>query len=71
MITLTRLQGHQFILNANLILDVEARPDTFISLTTGDRIVVTESPDEVLRRVVAWEQAKHLVPHHPTASKGS
>lgn len=62
MIKLTRLSGEVFILNAELIRYVEARPDTFITLTDGDRIVVTESMDEVLRRAVAYQQAKHLMP---------
>ena len=62
MIKLTRLGGEQFILNADLIRYVEARPDTFITLTTGERIVITESMDEVLRRAVAYQQAKYLIP---------
>lgn len=62
MIKLTRLGGEAFILNAELIQYVEALPDTFITLTTGERLVVTESMDEVLRRAVAYQQAKHLVP---------
>jgi flagellar protein FlbD len=62
MIRLTRLGGEAFILNAELIQYVEARPDTFITLTTGERLVVAESMDEVLRRSVAYQQAKHLMP---------
>jgi flagellar protein FlbD len=62
MIRLTHLGGEPFILNADLIRYVEARPDTFITLTTGERLVVVESMDEVLRRAVAYQQAKHLIP---------
>ena len=62
MIKLTHLGGEAFILNADLIQYVEARPDTFITLTGGDRLVVAESMDEVLRRTVHYQQAKHLVP---------
>jgi len=62
MIKLTRLDGEVFVLNADLIQFVEARPDTFVSLTTGQRIVVAETMDEVLRRAVAYQQAKHLIP---------
>jgi len=62
MIKLTRLDGEVFLLNADLISYVEARPDTFITLTTGERMVVAESMDEVLRRTVAYQQAKHLMP---------
>lgn len=62
MIKLTRLGGEVFVLNADLIQYVEERPDTFITLTTGERIVVTEPMDEVLRRAVTYQQAKHLLP---------
>lgn len=62
MIKLTRLGGEAFVLNADLIQYVEQRPDTFITLTTGERIVVVESMDEVLRRAVTYQQAKHLLP---------
>ncbi len=62
MIRLTRLGGEPFILNAELICYVEARPDTFITLTTGERLVVEESMDEVLRRAVAYQQAKQMIP---------
>ena len=62
MIQLTRLGGEPFILNAELIQYVEARPDTFITLTTGERLVVAEAMDEVLRRAMVYQQAKHLVP---------
>jgi len=62
MIKLTRLDGEQFILNADLIQYVEARPDTFITLTTGERLVVKESMDEVLRQAIEYQQAKHTLP---------
>ncbi|MCR4414091.1 MAG: flagellar FlbD family protein [Thermoguttaceae bacterium] len=62
MIKLTHLSGEVFLLNADLIQYVEARPDTFITLTNGQRIVVAESMDEVLRRAVAYQQAKYLIP---------
>ncbi len=67
MIKLTRLDGEAFILNADLIRYVENRPDTFITLTTGERIVVTESMDDVVDRCVCYQQKKHYCPM-PTSS---
>ncbi|MBL8828294.1 MAG: flagellar FlbD family protein [Planctomycetaceae bacterium] len=68
MIKLTRLDGSQFLLNAELIRYVEARPDTFVSLTDGDRVVVRESMDEVMARAVDYQRSKFLIPapHMPT-----
>ncbi|MBW3598585.1 MAG: flagellar FlbD family protein [Planctomycetes bacterium] len=62
MIKLTHLNGDAFLLNAELIRYVEARPDTYITLTSGDRVVVQEEMEEVLHRTVAYQQNKHLVP---------
>jgi len=62
MIKLTRLGGEPFLLNADLIRYVEARPDTFITLLDGERVIVTESMDEVLRRTVVYQQIKRLIP---------
>lgn len=62
MIQLTRLDGEAFILNAELIRYVEKRPDTFITLTTNERLVVKESMDEVVRRAIDYQRAKHLFP---------
>ena len=62
MIKLTRLGGEEFVLNADLIRYIEARPDTFITLTIGDRVVVEESMDEVLRRSVEYQRSKQMIP---------
>ncbi|QDT00045.1 flagellar FlbD family protein [Adhaeretor mobilis] len=62
MIKLTRLDGEAFILNAELIKYVEQRPDTFITLVSNDRLVVAESPEEVLDRAVEYHRTKRLLP---------
>jgi uncharacterized protein YlzI (FlbEa/FlbD family) len=55
MITLHRL-GHAveaFHLNPDLIMTVEATPDTVITLTSGSKIVVAEPPERVVADVRA------------------
>lgn len=63
MIKLTRLDGKPFVLNADLIRYVEERPDTFVTLTSGERILVSESMDQVIELTVRYQQSKHLVPN--------
>ena len=41
-------------LNPDLILTIEAHPDTVVTFTTGTRLVVTETPDEVVAAVRQW-----------------
>jgi flagellar protein FlbD len=43
-----------FHLNPDLVLTVEANPDTVVVLTTGSRLVVTETPEEVADAVRSW-----------------
>jgi len=62
MIRLTRLGGQPFVLNAELIRYVETCPDTYVSLTTGERIVVVETMEEVLERAVRYQQQKQMIP---------
>lgn len=54
MIEVTRLNGRPIVLNADLIESVEATPDTLVSLTTGRKIMVTESVDDVVRRSIEY-----------------
>jgi flagellar protein FlbD len=54
MIGLTKLNKQAFVVNADLIKFIESTPDTLITLTTGERILVQESTDEVIRRVVQY-----------------
>jgi len=57
MIHLTRLNHLPLVLNADLIEWIEVNPDTVISLTTGQKLVVLESAEEIVRRVVEFRQA--------------
>ena len=50
MIELTRLNGKAFTLNALYIETVESFPDTTITLTTGTKLIVLESEEEVRQR---------------------
>jgi len=43
-----------FHLNPDLVLAVEAHPDTVVTLTTGSRLLVTETPEQVADLVRAW-----------------
>lgn len=43
-----------FYLNPDMVLTVEAHPDTVVTLTTGSRLLVTETPEQVGDAVRAW-----------------
>lgn len=54
MIQVTRLNGSKLVINAILIEMMEATPDTVISLTTGNKIIVRESVADVISLVVDY-----------------
>jgi flagellar protein FlbD len=56
MIGLTRLNGRPLVVNAELIETVESTPDTVVSLITGKKLLVLESPDEVIERVMHYRR---------------
>jgi flagellar protein FlbD len=56
MVTVTRLDGTQVVVNAGHLLLVERTPDTVLVLTTGDRLMVRESVDQVVERVIEYRR---------------
>ena len=50
------------VINTDLIVTVEKTPDTVITLTTGDRIMVRESVEEVVARAAAFRHRVSLGP---------
>jgi flagellar protein FlbD len=57
MIHLTRINRVPLVLNSDLIEHVEATPDTVISLTTGQKILVLETPGEIVDRVIQFRRS--------------
>ena len=57
MIKLTHLSHEGFVLNSDLIELLESTPDTVITLTTGQKLRVSESADEIITRVVEFRRA--------------
>jgi len=56
MIRLTRINHIPLVLNSDLIEHMEATPDTVISLINGQKFIVLESTDDVIRKVVEFRQ---------------
>ena len=57
MIQITRLNASPLAVNSDLIKFVEQAPDTVITLITGEKIVVRESAQEVLEKVVEFRRS--------------
>jgi len=55
MISVTKLNDRDIIINCDLIETIEATPDTTITTTTGRKIIVVDSVDELLYKVVQYK----------------
>ena len=62
MIRVTRINEAELVINADLIEFVEAIPDTMITLTTGKKIMVQESIDDVIARVAEFKRSASTRP---------
>ena len=56
MIRLTRLNNRSLVVNSELIKFIENAPDTVITLVTGEKIVVLETAEEVMSRIVDYRR---------------
>lgn len=60
MIQLTRLNSHPVAVNSDLIKFVEQSPDTVITLVNGEKILVRETADQVLKRIIEFRRCVML-----------
>lgn len=56
MISVTRLKGQVVAINPDLIECVEENPDTTVRLTSGEKLIVRESLEEIIARVVEYRR---------------
>jgi len=62
MIKVTRLNGSELVINIDLIEFVEASPDTLVSLVTGKKIMIKESPETVIQRAAEFKRLSSRLP---------
>lgn len=73
MIKLTRLNQIPLFLNSDLIEHIDVTPDTVVTLTSGQKFLVAETPDEVVEKIVNFRKsilgdALHLAGANPAGA---
>lgn len=56
MISVTHLNRQPFVVNSDLIKFIEQSPDTVVTLITGEKFLVLESPGDVIDRIIAYRR---------------
>ncbi len=57
MIEVTRLNGKRIHLNGDLIERIESSPDTIVSLNSGRKLIVRETVEELMEKLVSYRRA--------------
>jgi flagellar protein FlbD len=56
MVHLTRLNQTPLFLNSDLIEHIQTTPDTLITLTNGNHLMVRETPEEIISRIISFRR---------------
>lgn len=59
MLEVTRLNGAIYFINPDMLLTVEATPDTVITLTNGEKLLVRETPAQLVERFTNFKRKIH------------
>ena len=62
MIEVTRINGKKFVVNCDQIKTLEATPDTVMTLMNGEKLMVSESVEDVVRRTVEYRKRLYQEP---------
>ncbi len=54
MIEVSRLNGKKYYLNPHMIESMEAVPDLTITMLSGKTVVVKDTPEEIIERIIAY-----------------
>jgi flagellar protein FlbD len=57
MIVVKKVNQQEIIVNCELIETIEFTPDAVMSLTTGEKIIVDETREDLLRKIIEYKRA--------------
>ena len=62
MIVVKKINGEEIVVNCDLIETIEFSPHAVMTLTTGDKIIVDETRDDILQKIIEYKRAIHRLP---------
>ena len=62
MIVVKKINGQEIVVNCELIETIEFTPHAVLSLTTGEKLVVDETRDDILKKIMQYKREIHRRP---------
>lgn len=56
MIEVERLNGSKYFLNPHMIESMEALPDLTITMLSGKKVIVRNSPEDIINKIVNYRK---------------
>ena len=56
MIDVLRLDGKKYWVNPHMIESMETNPDLTLTMLSGRKIIVKNSPDEIIEKIIEYRQ---------------
>jgi len=57
MIEVSKVNGKPVLVNPDLIRFIEATPDTVLTFTDGERLMVRDKPDEIVQKIIRFRRS--------------
>ena len=57
MILVKKINGEEIVVNCDLIQTIEFMPHAVLTLTTGEKIIVDENRDDLLKKIVDYKRS--------------
>jgi flagellar protein FlbD len=57
MIVVKKINHQEIIVNCELIETIEFTPHAVMSLTTGEKIIVDETAEDIMKKVIEYKRA--------------
>ena len=56
MIEVMRLNGKKYWINPHMIESMEQNPDLTLSMLSGKKIIVKNTPEDIIEKIIAYRQ---------------
>jgi len=57
MIAVKKINGQEIIVNCELIETIEFSPHAVMTLTTGEKLIVDETREDLMRKIIEYKRA--------------